>query len=82
MASSISEAQIMEEIRRWHETVPDREPNVLTGPEIAEIMGVCKKTAYVRIKRWIAEGKLEPCRTGITNMTGQRTSTWAYRVKT
>ena len=77
----ISEAEILAEIQAWNKP-PERDPGTLTGPEIAEVMGLSVKTAYPRIRSMVAAGKLEPIRFPIVNVCGTRTSTWGYRVVT
>ena len=77
----ITEAEILAEILAWSQP-PEREPGILTGPEIAAAMGVCVKTAQPRIRQMVAEGKLESVRFPFVNVTGAQTSTWGYMVIT
>jgi len=80
MEGGITEAQIIEEIRAWSDGIPEREPGVLTGPEIAEAMGVSDKTARPKIKKWIRDGKIEVTSTVIMNMAQRKTRVPAYRI--
>ena len=75
----ITESEILAEIQAWTKP-PEREPGILTGPEIADAMGRSTKTAYPYIRQMVADGKLEPVRFPIINSVGARTSTWGYRV--
>jgi hypothetical protein len=77
----VTEAELLEEIRRWSAAVPDREPGVLTGPEMAEALGLSYRTVITnRIPRWLKEGRLKPVRLTKPDLLGRMVPTWGYRL--
>lgn len=81
MARDITEAELLEELRRWSQATPEREPNVVTAKEIAGALGCCKETASLFIDRMLDAGRFESTRTPYVDRTGRRTTTWGYRIK-
>jgi hypothetical protein len=80
MDGRITEAELLEEVRRWASAVEEREPGTITGPEIGEAINRSHKTYLPMIKRWIAAGKLEPCRVKTVDLVGRQTTTFGYRI--
>ena len=80
MARDITEAEVLDEIRRWADSVPEREPGVVLRREMAEVIGCCGEALNVPIRRWIAEGKLKPCKVPYIDVVGRHTITWGYRI--
>ena len=62
------------------ETVED-DAGVMTGPELALLLGLSEKAVLQRVKLLIAAGTVEPAKKRIIDLVGRRTSTFGYRLK-
>ena len=80
MARDITEAEVLDELRKWASKQPEREPGVITGSEIADALGVSNRTYLRMVRAMVKAGKLEPCRVAITDLVGRQTTTFGYRI--
>jgi len=80
MARDITEAEVLDELRKWASKQPEREPGVLTGSEIGDALGVSDRTYLRMVRAMVKAGRLETCRVQITDLVGRQTTTFGYRI--
>lgn len=63
-------------------TSVDDDGSILTGPELAEMLGISDKTAQKRVKPLLRDGVIEVAVKQIVNTLGIKTKTRGYRLVT